>query len=404
MSSIEASPDRFEFVDSLRGFALFGVFAANLLIFAGVDYLTDAQRVAAFTSPLDATAFFLERFFIENKFMGLFAVLFGVSFWLFLRRLDTRGAPAIRVFHRRIFWLFVFGLAHGWLLWCFDILRFYALWAVLLPLFVRTAPRRLLAMALFASVLLPALVEGANAWSPASPTPGPDYDAIALAAFSKGSYYDVLRANWQYDWYLTLSVGQIAYQVAMFGRLLVGLYIARTFDFCTLDGYRTMLLKIVVIGGVVGVIGNTVFATKLLSHTGHSALLAFTRECVIQGGFLGFTLAYASALALAFSSVRWRPVIQLLSPVGRMALTWYLLQTIFGIVLFYGLVHRPALVGHVPPSLIAIMAVAGFGAQIVFARLWLQRFRFGPAEWVWRGLTYGEAPVQRTAALDDAAV
>jgi len=50
------------------------------------------------------------------------------------------------------------------------------------------------------------------------------------------------------------------------------------------------------------------------------------------------------------------------------------------------------------------MAVAGFGAQIVFARLWLQRFRFGPAEWVWRGLTYGEAPVQRTAALDDAAV
>ena len=120
MSSIEASPDRFEFVDSLRGFALFGVFAANLLIFAGVDYLTDAQRVAAFTSPLDATAFFLERFFIENKFMGLFAVLFGVSFWLFLRRLDTRGAPAIRVFHRRIFWLFVFGLAHGWLLWPID--------------------------------------------------------------------------------------------------------------------------------------------------------------------------------------------------------------------------------------------------------------------------------------------
>jgi len=78
--------DRLEFIDSLRGFALFGVFAANLLIFSGIAYMTDERRTALFSGPLDSIAYTLERFFIENKFMGLFSFLFGISFWLFLSR------------------------------------------------------------------------------------------------------------------------------------------------------------------------------------------------------------------------------------------------------------------------------------------------------------------------------
>src|SRR4029077_9548737 len=133
---------RLEFVDSLRGFALLGVFWANLLIFSGIEYLTKEQRASLFHGRLETIAYFFERFFVENKFMGLFSLLFGISFWLFLSRVGGRAASATALFYRRIFWLFVIGAIHGWLLWCFDILRFYALWAVLLPLFVRTAPKR----------------------------------------------------------------------------------------------------------------------------------------------------------------------------------------------------------------------------------------------------------------------
>jgi len=98
----------------------------------------------------------------------------------------ARGGAASLLFYRRIFWLFAIGLAHGWLLWAFDILRFYALWAAFLPLFVATAPRRLIRYALAASVLVPALVAALRAALPPA-APGPDLDALALAAFSRGS-------------------------------------------------------------------------------------------------------------------------------------------------------------------------------------------------------------------------
>jgi len=133
--------DRVEFVDSLRGFALLGVFAANLLIFSGFTYMSDEQQAMLPTATIDHVVHLLELIFIENKFMGLFSFLFGVSFWLFLDRANARGAEGVSLFYRRIWWLFVIGAAHGWLFWFWDILRFYALWGLLLPLFLRVSKR-----------------------------------------------------------------------------------------------------------------------------------------------------------------------------------------------------------------------------------------------------------------------
>lgn len=387
---------RLEFIDSLRGFALFGVFSANLLIFSGISYMSDEQRARLFTSPLDAAAYSLELFFIENKFMGLFSFLFGISFWLFLDRARARGDRGTGLFYRRIFWLFVFGLLHGWLLWCFDILRFYALWAVLLPLFVRTSPRRLLSVALSASILVPALISGARAWL-LTPAPHADFDAMALAAFSSGTYREVLWANWQYDWYLTNSVGQIAYQLSVFGRLLLGLYVARTLDLGGLSTHRTLLKRVLLVGGLVGVAGSAVFEGTLLTVSVDGPLGPFARRLFVESGHLGLTLAYASGLALAFLAASWRPVIRTLAPVGQMALTLYLLQTAFGIWMFYGFAHGPTLMGQVPAASLAALSLTGFLAQIWLARVWLRRFRFGPAEWLWRSLTYWEIQPLRAA-------
>jgi hypothetical protein len=74
------------FVDALRGFALFGVFGANLMIFSGFTYLTEEQKASVSSTALDKAVYVLEQFFVENKFIGLFSVLFGISFWLFLDR------------------------------------------------------------------------------------------------------------------------------------------------------------------------------------------------------------------------------------------------------------------------------------------------------------------------------
>ena len=312
---------RYVFVDALRGFALFGVMAANLLIFSGIVYMTDAQRAAVSPSPVDRAVLFLELLFIENKFMGLFSTLFGVSFWLFLARAQARGARGTTLFYRRIGWLLVIGCLHGWLLWCFDVLRFYALWALLLPLFLSWRPKRLLAAAVAASIVIPAIVTGLRVFvSPASS--GPDFDAMALAAFSSGTYRDVLAANWTYDWHLTNSIGQIGYQIALFGRLLMGLYLARTLALGDLDRHRPLLRKALLAGALVGIAGNLVFATEWFARSGNP-WMAGARRLLVESGYLGFTLAYSAALALAFLQPGMRRALSTLAPLGQMALTWY---------------------------------------------------------------------------------
>jgi uncharacterized protein len=397
----EPSEERLTFVDALRGFALFGVMAANLLIFSGIVYMTEAQRAAVAPTPLDRAVLFLELFFVENKFMGLFSTLFGVSFWLFLSRAQARGGGTTALFYRRIGWLFVIGCVHGWLLWAFDILRFYALWAVLLPLFVSWRPRRLLAAALATSALIPAAVSVVRVLVSPPGTAGPEFDAMALAAFSTGSYRDMLVANWRYDWFLTNSIGQIAYQVAVFGRLLMGLYVARTLALGALHQHRALLKRVVLIGGLVGVAGNAVFAMEWLGAS-RDPWVVGARRLLVESGFLAFTLAYAAALALAFERSRWRTAIATLAPLGRMALTWYLVQTLAGLAVFYG--FAGGLMGRVPPTLLAAGCVEGYAVQVALAIAWMRRFRFGPAEWLWRSLTYGaRQPMRRIVDLEASA-
>jgi uncharacterized protein len=391
--------ERHTFVDALRGFALFGVMAANLLIFSGIVYMTESQRAAVSPSPPDRAVLFLELFFIENKFMGLFSTLFGVSFWLFLGRAQARGAPATLLFYRRIGWLFAIGAVHGWLFWCFDILRFYALWAVLLPLFVSWRPRRLLAAALMASAVLPALVSGVRVLCLPPGSASGEFDAMALAAFSTGTYRDALAANWSYDWYLTNSIGQIAYQVAVFGRLLMGLYLARTLALGDLERHRRLFKRVLLAGAALGIAGNYVFATEWLIDAARTLpWLAFARRLLVESGFLGFTLAYAAGLALAFLQPGPRRALSTLAPLGQMALTWYLLQTAAGLAVFYG--FAGGLMGRVTPSVLAVGCLFGYALQVVLANAWMRHFRFGPAEWLWRSLTYGDRqPLRRSLVM-----
>ncbi|HLL77656.1 MAG TPA: DUF418 domain-containing protein [Pyrinomonadaceae bacterium] len=391
--------DRVEFVDALRGFALLGVFAANLFIFSGHVYMTDEQQAALPTAGVDHVVHLLELVFVENKFMGLFSLLFGVSFWLFLDRAMARGADATRLFYRRIGWLFIIGAAHAWLFWLWDILRFYALWGLLLPLFLRVSNRVLLRVALFFAVLVPALIGGFRSLL-MEPAPGRTaLNALALETFSSGTYAEVLRVNWLYDWDITLSVGQIAYQVALFGRLLLGLYAARLSLHVDLERHSKLFRTLLIGGAIIGVACNILIAGRYLdSPAAGGFFLPFGRRFIAQTGYLALTLAYASALALLFRASWWRRYLLMFAPVGRMALTCYLLQTLFGLWLFYGFMPGPGLMGKIGPVWLVLVWLGGYAVQVWFASLWLRRFRYGPAEWLWRSLTYWKLQPLRLAA------
>jgi len=379
---------RIVLVDVLRGFALFGVYGANLMIFSGLELLPESGS-ALFSSGADRTVRFLEAFLVENKFMGLFSFLFGVSFWLFLGRVRGRGVPPTRLFYRRIGWLFVFGGVHGWLLWAFDILRFYALWAVFLPFLARVRLRALLALAFFLCVLAPAVVAGIRVAIHAGAGHDGGLDAATLQAFAHGTYLQTLAANWRFDWALTLSIGQLGYQLAMFGRLVLGLWVARALDLERPGRHRALLVRVLVVGLLVGVPGNLVFALEAWSGA-KPPWAVFLRKLLVEGGHLGFTLAFAAGLSLFFLRPRSRALLAHLAPPGQMALSVYLLQTVLGIWLFYGFPHGPQLMARVGPGWLGVLWLVGFVLQVALAGAWMRRFRFGPMEWLWRTLTWGE--------------
>ena len=89
-----------------------------------------------------------------------------------------------------------------------------------------------------------------------------------------------------------------------------------------------------------------------------------------------------------FQRTWWNKVLSPLGNIGRMALTCYLLQTLFGLWLFYGFMPGPGLMGKIGPLRLVPIWLVGFAMQVLFASIWLKHFRFGPAEWLWRSLTY----------------
>ena len=375
--------ERVTALDALRGFALAGVLFANLPLFAGHPYMSDQQLAALPSAGLDAVVHTGMRWLVEDKFMGLFAVLFGAGAALQLARARARGTSGLRLHLRRLGWLLAIGSLHGWLLWSYDVLRFYALWGLLLPLFDRLRSRALVASSLVAGVVVPVVWRGVvvalaqQAPLSAVQTPRPR----VLEAFAGGDYLDVLAANWAFDWHLTFSPTQGAYQATILGRMLLGLWLGRRLLAGGLPG-PARLRALVLVCLPLGLLGSAVDAGLLaLPRT-------IWRALPVEVGTLCLTLAWLALFLAAWRSpAGWRALSQL-APVGRMSLTNYLSQTAFGLWLFYGFLPGPGLMGEVGAAALVPIWAALFTVQVAISHLWLRRFAFGPMEWLWRSLTY----------------
>jgi uncharacterized protein len=112
-------------------------------------------------------------------------------------------------------------------------------------------------------------------------------------------------------------------------------------------------------------------------------------------GVLGLAAFYVAGLALLFQRPRARRFLSVLAPAGRMALTNYLSQTVISQFVYYG--YGLNLIGKLGPASCLLLMFSLFWVQVLVSHLWLARFRFGPAEWVWRSLTYGKPQPMRRA-------
>ena len=126
-----------------------------------------------------------------------------------------------------------------------------------------------------------------------------------------------------------------------------------------------------------------------------SALMCVWVNGTVAGPLLA--MAYGSGIALLWQRAGWQRVLRPLAAMGRMALTNYLLQSVIATLLFYG--YGLGLARRVSPSLALLIVLAILAGQLLVSGWWLRRNRFGPAEWLWRTLTYGvRQPLRRAAA------
>ena len=396
---------RIDAIDVLRGFALLGILVMNVQSFAMPQAAYFNPTAYGDLEGANLHVWLAGRMLADQKFMTIFSMLFGAGIVLMAGRAEARGGAG-RVHYRRMGWLLVIGLLHAHLLWFGDILFTYAVCGMVVYPLRHLSPGRLAALGATLLAVGSALSVGTGMSLPYWPED-------ALAAFTSEAWrptpelIEAELAAYRGGW-LEQQPGRSA------GALVFQTFLLITWGFWRAGGLMLVGMALFK-GDVFGARRSPRFYAKLIAAAvavglplqAYGLSLDFARGWPLWSFFIGMQFNYWPSIAVSLGYVglvmlacRTAALGRLTRPfaaVGQTALTNYLLQTVLCTTIFYG--HGLGWFGSVD-RVGQIGVVAGVWAlQLVASPLWLRRFRFGPAEWAWRSLTYGaRQPLRRTPA------
>jgi uncharacterized protein len=381
---------RIRSVDAVRGFALFGVLLVNMFNFGAYN--------PEWTDPLDQAFLTLMHSVFETKSWRLFSMLFGFGFALQLSRILSQADGSLWLYFRRLFILFVIGMAHA-LFYDGDILMEYAMLGVVLTAFRNMRPSWLLVLA---CMLLLAFPLGNLMHSlKADELSEQSEDALPLAELRLDHPYldsplTVFRENaaaippqiWS-------NLHGPESSLAIFSMFLVGLYIGRRGILRDAKHHLGLIRRVFFWGISIGVICASLewhlkhqFDYAVFQENRASDSVRFFGDMLFAYGSTALALGYGAGIVLLAQSPSWSRTLRPLQNLGRMALTVYLSGTLMFTTLFYG--YGFGQIFLLGPAATTAWAVVFFLVQLLFCDYWMRRFRFGPAEWAWRSLTYLE--------------
>lgn len=393
-TSAATGKDRMPELDIVRGFALFGVLWMNLYEHADLA-IAPGVLDKLWLAPVDKVVAPLSGWLMQGKAQALFSLLFGLGFALFLDRAEKRGADGTWLYVRRLSFLLVLGIAHALLLWIGDILNAYAMMGFLLILTRRWPNWAVLAAGLALTLLTTlAMRFYADMTVPHGQTPWWNTLAEANSArryivFQSHDYLAYVRELWigaLPELYLT-PVGP-TYLGWILGRFLLGSWIFRqgwmqdTQRYAA--GFRKWAPILLVSGLVIAAIGPALYLLGIKVPSPYNygmGLLGRLSQLILP-------LGYAATLVVLWQKRRMTRLLTGLGAAGQMALTNYLTQSLLYFFVLYG--FGLGLLPYAGATFCLLLALGFYALQIGFSIWWLKRYRFGPAEWVWRSFTYGE--------------
>lgn len=391
------SGERYILLDALRGLALLGICLANFPEFSLYSFLKEETAAAMPTAGIDRIVRYLQYVFIDGKFYTLFSLLFGIGFSIIISNAMKKQVNGFRIFYRRMAILMLIGFVHLMFIWSGDILMLYALVGLFLPLFRNTSDHGLLTTAAF-FLLLPIVIDsilGITGFYPSAPVVSAQQYYCALYGITDDNFAYWLRDADNYSDVFRFLIqgafvrmqefidGNRAFKVL--GLFLLGFYIGRNRLYARLDKNKRLLKRITLWGFIIGIPLSLLYAwSGVNAHpwgmAGHTLL--YTVSVFPMG------LAYAAGFSLYYMHKKDRRIFRLLAAPGRMALTNYIGQSIWGIIIFYGIgLGFGANTGLV---YVLLIATGVYIIEIAFSHLWLRFYQYGPLEWIWRMLTYGK--------------
>jgi len=396
--------NRIEFLDVLRGIAILFIFFANILAFSGLFNFPEEALIAYTILPFDKVFDFIMYTLVDGKFYSIFSLLFGIGCTIQFNNLEKNKKPFAPFFRKRMFWLLVIGLIHLCLFWLGDILTLYALLGFALIWFVNFSNKSLLTYGIIL-ILFPIVnwlfvhitkLNYAEFFYNLNISYY-EYYGLALEEWEGKKYADFYQfiANENLLDYFKYNIGNTFIRIEgvleegrifkVLGIFLFGLWSGRKILHEDLLNNTKFLKKIAIWGFIIGLPIST-FRTYIEFFEGREDLWGFLKTVAYAFGTVPLALGIAALLALWY---RKSPNgLNIFVPVGKMALSNYIFQTFIAVLIFYGIGFGFA--GKFGFTVIMGIAILIFILQIIISKLWLQHYKFGPIEWVWRQLTYGK--------------
>lgn len=384
---------RIEAIDVLRGFSLLGIAFVHY-----VEQYYAGQYPEAHVPPASLADNIVQGFigiFIIGKFFMIFSFLFGLSFYIQLSK--ESSANFVLRFAWRLIILFAIGMLHH-LHYRGDILSIYApLGFVLLALYA-LPDKYLFPLALALVLNVPGMIWRVVQFVSGDAVDFGSSDQVELQqyydAVKSGGYVDILRAN--LDYYLVkmdfqLISGRLWITLGLF---LLGVVVGRKGYLKNLNEQLPLMKKLTKIG-LWTIPAAIVFTAAVL---GIPQLLGTPLPDGLNFAIGGFAYdVFNAAMALVYVCVifrmcyneKWQKRVMFFYPVGRMGLSIYLMQTLFGVFFFFGI--GLGQLNEFGAGVCLLLGLSVYIVQRYFASWWLSQFQYGPAEWLWRSLTYFKA-------------
>jgi len=393
MLSPVAATSRIASLDVMRGLAVLGILAVNVVSFGLPLMVYDDSSLSPFAvTGANAVARWTMDVFFHQKFITLFSMLFGAS--IFLVGGERDDAARGRLLRRRLFWLAIIALIHGLAFWYGDVLLLYA-WSGLFVMLMRSMRAgTLIGIGLGVTLALGAMqasatwlmVAGPPVFTEAMSQGGPHYTTAmvtdAIAAYRSG-WAGAMGQNVQ-NWLLLQGASLTMFVFSTVALMMLGMGLFKSGFFsgrAPIWLYATLITAGSAVLALLGVLEWT--EAMAPPNTDPTRGLAG----VVASFPIFVTLTYVSLIVLATTrGLGW--ITAALRPVGQMAFTNYLTQTLIMTTVFY-MPWGPRLFGQVDYVVMWGLVLAVWAAQLIWSPLWLSRFSMGPLEWVWRCVTYG---------------